>query len=52
MILQEPEDQFYGDRTYRALDPEGHLWSFGKTVRGVSSEEMEQASGFKIEGWH
>jgi uncharacterized glyoxalase superfamily protein PhnB len=51
-ILQEPEDQFYGDRTYRALDPEGHLWSFGQTVRDVSREEMEQASGFKIEGWH
>lgn len=22
-ILQEPDDQFYGDRTYRARDPEG-----------------------------
>src|SRR5574341_2468861 len=24
-ILVEPEDQFYGDRTYRARDPEGHI---------------------------
>ncbi len=22
-VLSEPEDQFYGDRTYRAEDPEG-----------------------------
>ena len=25
--------QFYGDRTYRARDPEGHVWTFGQTVR-------------------
>jgi len=50
-ILQEPSDQFYGDRTYRARDPEGHVWNFGQTVRAVSREEAEKASGFKIEGW-
>jgi uncharacterized glyoxalase superfamily protein PhnB len=50
-ILQEPADQFYGDRTYRAVDPEGHIWTFGQTVRGVTREEAEQASGLKIEGW-
>jgi uncharacterized glyoxalase superfamily protein PhnB len=52
VILQEPTDQFYGDRTYRARDPEGHVWSFGQTVRQVSREDAEQASGLKIEGWH
>lgn len=51
-ILQEPADQFYGDRTYRARDLEGHVWTFGQTVRRVSREEAEQASGLKIEGWH
>jgi uncharacterized glyoxalase superfamily protein PhnB len=51
-ILQEPSDQFYGDRTYRAVDPEGHIWTFGQTVRAVSREEAEKASGgLKIEGW-
>jgi uncharacterized glyoxalase superfamily protein PhnB len=50
-ILQEPSDQFYGDRTYRAVDPEGHIWSFGQTVRAVSREDAEKASGLKIEGW-
>lgn len=50
-ILTEPEDQFYGDRTYRARDPEGHVWTFAQTVRRVSREEAEAASGLKIEGW-
>jgi uncharacterized glyoxalase superfamily protein PhnB len=52
VILQEPTDQFYGDRTYRARDPEGHVWTFGQTVRQVTREEAERASGLKIEGWH
>jgi uncharacterized glyoxalase superfamily protein PhnB len=51
MILREPQDQFYGDRVYSAKDPEGHVWSFGQTVRHVTREEAEKASGLKIEGW-
>ncbi len=47
-VTQEPEDQFYGDRTYRALDLEGHVWCFRQPVRAVSAEEMEAASGLKI----
>ena len=50
-IIREPEDQFYGDRTYIAKDPEGHVWSFAQTVRYVTREEAEKASGLKIEGW-
>lgn len=51
VIEADPEDQFYGDRTYRAKDPEGHLWTFAKTKHFVSREEAERASGLKIEGW-
>jgi len=51
VILQEPTDQLYGDRTYRARDPEGHVWTFGQTVRR-SREEAEEASGLTIQGWH
>jgi uncharacterized glyoxalase superfamily protein PhnB len=40
-ITREPEDQFYGDRTYSAHDPEGHSWSFATHVRDVSPEEMQ-----------
>ena len=27
-VIAEPRDQPYGERTYRALDPEGHRWIF------------------------
>lgn len=39
-IAAEPADQFYGDRNYRALDPEGHRWIFATHVRDVPPEEM------------
>jgi len=48
-IAAEPEDQFYGDRTYRAVDPEGHVWTFSSHVRDVSRAEAEAAIGQKIE---
>lgn len=47
-ITAEPQTQFYGARTYRALDLEGHVWNFNQTVRDVSGAEMEAASGLKI----
>ncbi len=36
-IVLEPTDQPYGSRDYQALDPEGHLWSFGTYRPGVNS---------------
>ena len=50
-IIAEPETQFYGDRTYRCRDPEGHIWTVSQTVKAVSREEAEAASGLKITGW-
>ncbi|MDP3747586.1 MAG: VOC family protein [Phenylobacterium sp.] len=50
-IVAEPETQFYGDRTYRCRDPEGHIWTVSQTVKTVSREEAEAASGLKITGW-
>lgn len=40
VIDMAPTDQFYGDRTYRAVDPEGHRWSFAQTLRTLSDDEM------------
>jgi uncharacterized glyoxalase superfamily protein PhnB len=45
VILQEPATQFYGDRTYRAMDPEGHIWTFGQTVKKMAPAEWDKASG-------
>jgi uncharacterized glyoxalase superfamily protein PhnB len=46
-IAMEPADQFYGDRTYMAVDHEGHHWTFYQPVRSTSKEEMEKETGFK-----
>lgn len=51
VVVRPLEDQFYGDRTYSARDPEGHVWSFAQNQRYVSREDAEQASGLRIEGW-
>ncbi|RWO04221.1 MAG: glyoxalase [Mesorhizobium sp.] len=51
-IVQEPADQFYGERQYRARDPEGHVWTFSQTARFVSREEAERLGDLQIEGWH
>ncbi len=32
VIVAEPTDQDYGDRTYQAIDPEGHHWWFGQRI--------------------
>jgi len=48
-IIQEPTDQFHGERTYRVMDPQGHMWIFGQTIRTVTHREMEAAlPGIKI----
>jgi PhnB protein len=39
-IVRELADQFYGDRTYNAEDPEGHQWTFCQHVRDVPPEDM------------
>jgi|SRR5262245_53260428 len=51
VIEMEPADEFYGARTYRARDREGHVWTFGQRIRDVSREEAERVSGLKITGW-
>lgn len=44
-VTRELQDQFYGDRSYQAEDPEGHVWYFAQHVRDVSPEEMAAGSG-------
>ena len=41
-ITEKPQDTFYGDRRYSAVDPEGHQWSFAQHVRDVSAAEMKK----------
>jgi uncharacterized glyoxalase superfamily protein PhnB len=44
-VLREPADQFYGDRSAMVADPEGHVWSFGQTLKEMSFDEMKEAGG-------
>ena len=44
-VLREPADQFYGDRRYMVMDPEGHVWSFSQTLRTMTFDEMSKAGG-------
>lgn len=44
-IIAEPATQFYGERTYRAKDPEGHIWTFSVTVQRMTPAEWDAASG-------
>jgi len=45
VIQQEPAEQFYGDRTYRAVDPEGHIWTFAQVVKHVPPSEWDANMG-------
>lgn len=47
-ITLEPQDQFYGDRVYRALDPEGHVWNFTQAIEHVSDEAKARGAQWTI----
>ena len=51
-IIAEPSEQFYGDRTYRVADLEGHRWAFSVHVRDVSRADAEAAIGQPIVAKH
>lgn len=39
-IISDPQDQFYGDRSYMAEDLQGQRWSFATHTRDVAPEDM------------
>src|SRR5262245_18451838 len=39
-ILLEPIDEFYGDRVFMLLDPDGYEWKMSQTIKQVSVEEV------------
>lgn len=44
-IIAELQDQFYGDRSYGARDPEGHHGYFATHVRDVAPGDMHPPEG-------
>jgi uncharacterized glyoxalase superfamily protein PhnB len=43
--LQEPTDQFYGDRTAAVEDPCGNQWYMATHIEDVSPEELRRRAG-------
>ena len=41
-ILLEPVDEFYGDRVFMFLDPNGYEWKISQTIKQVSPEEVAE----------
>ena len=41
--IQEPADQFYGERTARVEDPFGNEWGLMTHIKDVSEKEMKKA---------
>lgn len=39
-VVEEPKDQFWGDRMCALVDPDGHNWAFATHVKDVSPEDM------------
>ena len=39
-ILLEPVEEFYGDRVFMFLDPDGYEWKISQTIKPVSFEEV------------
>ena len=43
-VVMPLDDQFWGDRYGQVLDPFGHTWSIGATVRQVSEKDLAEAA--------
>lgn len=44
-IISEPQDGFWGGRTYRALDHEGHRWEISQRGRDLAAERWRLPPG-------
>jgi uncharacterized glyoxalase superfamily protein PhnB len=41
-ILLEPVEEFYGDRVFMFLDPDGYEWKISQAIRQVDPEEVAE----------
>ena len=42
VVLREPSDAFYGERSGTVRDPFGHEWMIGHSIEEVTPEEMQR----------
>lgn len=43
-IIREPAEQFWGDRVYECIDPEGHRWKFAQHLWDVDNRNLKRPS--------
>src|SRR5687767_6223693 len=48
VILNAPEDKFYGLRQFGAADPEGHQWYFAQNIKNRKGEEKSADSKLRL----
>ena len=41
-IIRPPADQFWGDRVYECIDPEGHRWKFAQHLWDVDNTSLKR----------
>jgi uncharacterized glyoxalase superfamily protein PhnB len=41
-IIREPKDEFWGDRVYECIDPEGHRWKFAQHLFDVDNQNLKR----------
>lgn len=41
-IIRPPADQFWGDRVYECIDPEGHTWKFAQHLFDVDNRNLKR----------
>ena len=41
-ILMPPQDQFWGDRTARIIDPSGHVWTVASRIEQTTEEQRSK----------
>ena len=50
LMLSEPADQFYGERSCKVRDPFGHTWLIGHSIEDVAPEEMQRRYTALLDG--
>jgi uncharacterized glyoxalase superfamily protein PhnB len=44
-IHRDIDDQFWGDRCYECIDPEGHRWKFATHIFDVDNTKLQRPEG-------
>jgi len=49
-VLMPAQNQFWGDRTARIIDPSGHVWTVASRIEETTEEQRAKRSSAVREG--